>query len=109
MENSLEYYTISKLWLNPGEEADRSTWLNPNVGPGYAGPHMNPNTKTGQMCIMMAIDARVNHGILRSKEIMIRFITELAVKVGMAYPEKRAKSYFKSWLNEGLIKKVGRK
>ena len=101
-----KYYIITKLWTNPGEKADRSKWLDPNVGAGYGGPHMNPKTKTGQMCIMMGMDSRLNHETIRSEEITIRFITSLAVQVGMSNPEKTARAYFKNWINEGLLKEV---
>ena len=100
------YFKVSMLWATSDKDIDKSTWLDPDFSGSGHGPRMNPNKKTGQMAINVAMDARNNHGTLRTKESMIEWLTKLAVQAGFQDPESRAKGYFKSWVNEGLIKPV---
>ena len=102
-------YIITKLWITKPGQVDTSTWTfndDHSYPKGHHGPRMIPNSKTGQMNIMMGIDSRVNHGCTRTGDAMIRFIYTLAAKVGMQDPMKIARKYAWCWLNEGLIKEV---
>lgn len=100
-------YRHSMLWTPPGKANDPSTWIDPSAWHrNYRGPHMNPNTKTGQMNIIFAIDARTNHNMLRTNETMVRFYEEVAARVGMQNPGKVARAYFKSHLNERFLVEV---
>tara|TARA_R110002074_G_C12103042_1_gene625282 strand:+ start:187 stop:534 length:348 start_codon:yes stop_codon:yes gene_type:complete len=105
-----KYYTINpRIWITDPSQVDKSTWIVPEAGsanrPNH-GPRMKPGTKTGRMCVGMAMDARNNPGIARTGDGMLKFITEEAVKVGMTQPEATAKGYSKTWLNERLILRV---
>ena len=100
------YFKVSMLWATSDKNIDKSTWLDSTFSGSDHGPRMNPNTKTGQMAINVAMDARNNHETLRTKDSMIEWLTKLAVQAGFKDPASRANSYFKSWVNEGLFKPV---
>ena len=99
-------YVITKLWITKPQQVDRSTWTYDSTPDHHHGPRMLPNRKTGQMNILMAMDARINHGTIRTGDAMVRFVINLASQVGMQNPEKVGKFYSYTWLNEGLIKEV---
>ena len=101
-------YVITKLWVTKPEQVDKSTWTYDPMPKGnwVHGSRMLPNSKTGQMNILMAMDARINHGTIRTGDAMVRFVTNLASQVGMQNPERIGKFYSYTWLNEGLIKEV---
>ena len=101
-------YQFTKLWITDASQVDKSKWTySPMRSQAWLhGPRMAPTSRTGQMCIMAGMDARINHGTTRTGEAMIKFVTELATKVGMDVPERIGRNYSRSWLNEGLIKEV---
>ncbi len=101
-------YQFTKLYITDKSQVDKSTWTYDPIPKGgwLHGPRMVPTSRTGQMCILAAMDARINHGTMRTGEAMIKFVTELATKVGMDVPERIGRNYSRTWLNEGLIKEV---
>ena len=102
-------YRISKLWITRPEQVDKSLWTYAPGSPEYAnnhGPRMLPDSRTGQMTIMMGMDARINHGTIRTGAAMVRFVTNLAAQVGLQDPKRTGTWYSYTWLNEGLIEEV---
>jgi len=96
-------FRITKLWINPGEQADRSKWLDPDCSESYTGPKMNPDSRLGTVCIALALDARFNAGTIRPYATMVKFIAELCFKAGISDPEQNARTWIRTWTNEGLL------
>ena len=102
-------YKITKLWITDASQVDKTTWKYPVDSKAYRNNHgsrMKPDTKTGQINILMGMDSRINHGTVRTGDAMIRLMTTFATQVGFDHPHKQAVKYGNNWLNEGLIEEV---
>ncbi len=102
-------YTINdKLWTTRPDQVDKSKWTygDQSENERHHGVRMIPSTKTGQLNMIMGIEARINPGVIRSGDAMLKFAADQAQRVGFPNPRRLAKKYTWHWLNEGLIKEV---
>ena len=101
-----QYIINDSLWITRAEQVDKLQWT---YGDDCKWPHgirMIPSTKTGLLNMMMGIEARINPGVTRTGDAMLKFAADKAQKVGFPKPAGLAKRYTWHWLNEGLIKEV---